>query len=296
MKIVAVMGSPRGRGAGHEIVKKIEQTMAAMGEVRFEYIFLREVNLRPCTGCYVCMAHGEDECPLKDDRAAIEQKLLAAEGVILSSPMYVANVSWQMKVFLDRFAYTNHRPRFHRQKVLTVVNMAGGPGKEALRALRWAMGGRQIVRELAITTPPWPQTEREVARKERAIAAAAQAFYRACADDSLPRPTFARHVDFLMMQRLSRECRQELPADHEFYKGKSYYYATAMNPIKALAARAIVWVAMGLWTSRMGPGPVSWPAPRRDARRRGSEPRSAPVEGVPVAAGVDGPSASPHRS
>jgi multimeric flavodoxin WrbA len=83
------------------------------------------------------MARGEDKCPLQDDRAMMEQELLAANGVILSSPVHVANVSGLMKNFMDRFAYTNHRPRFHRQKVLTVVNMAGTSKKETLAALRW---------------------------------------------------------------------------------------------------------------------------------------------------------------
>jgi multimeric flavodoxin WrbA len=123
------------------------------------------------------MAKGEDKCPLKDDRAAIEQKLLAVDGFILSSPVYVGSVSWLMKNFIDRFAYLNHRPRFHRQKVLTVVNMAGTDKKGALSALKIALGyarGARIVHELAIATPPWLQTERAVADKERAIDVAAK--------------------------------------------------------------------------------------------------------------------------
>jgi len=125
MKILAIMGSPRGKGAGYAVVKKIEAGMKAMGDVEFTYLFLNDADLKLCTGCYTCLAKGEEKCPLKDDRAAIEQQLLAADGVILSSPMYVLNVSWLMKNFIDRFAYTNHRPRFHGQKVLTVVNMGG---------------------------------------------------------------------------------------------------------------------------------------------------------------------------
>jgi hypothetical protein len=39
------------------------------------------------------MAKGEDKCPLKDDRGAIEKKLLAADGVIFSAPVCVDNVS-----------------------------------------------------------------------------------------------------------------------------------------------------------------------------------------------------------
>ena len=174
MKILAIMGSPRGKGAGYQAVKKIEDRMKAMGDVEFEYLFLKDVNLKLCTGCYTCLAKGEEKCPLKDDRPAIEQQLLAADGVILSSPMYVLNVSWLMKNFIDRFAYTNHRPRFHGQKVLTVVNMGGDNPKTALDLLRNALGGLRIVYELGVVTPPWPQTERAVAKKERAIDAAAR--------------------------------------------------------------------------------------------------------------------------
>ena len=134
MKILAVMGSPRGKGAGYKIVQKIEDRMKAMGNVEFEYLFLKDANLKLCTGCYTCMAKGEEKCSLKDDRPAIEQQLLAADGVILSSPMYVLNVSWLMKNFIDRFAYRNHRPRFHGQKVLIVVNMGGDNPKTAARS------------------------------------------------------------------------------------------------------------------------------------------------------------------
>ena len=140
MKILAIMGSPKGKGSGYKIVRRIEDRMKAVGDVEFTYFFLKDANLKPCTGCYTCMAKGEDKCPLKDDRPAIEQMLMATNGVILSSPMYVLNVSSLMKNFIDRFAYTNHRPRFHRQKVLTVVNMGGDSPKSTLSFLKNALG------------------------------------------------------------------------------------------------------------------------------------------------------------
>src|SRR5512135_3161526 len=198
MKIIAIMGSPKGRGAGYRVVRKIEDRMRAMGNIEFEYLFLKDANLKPCTGCYTCIAIGEDKCPLKDDRAAIEQELLAADGIILSSPVHVDNVSWLMKNFIDRFAFMNHRPRFLRQRVLDVVNMAGTDKKGALSALKYALGGargERIVQKLVIATPPWPQTERAVAKKERAIEAAAEKFYRACLDTSLRPPAFKSYLD-----------------------------------------------------------------------------------------------------
>ncbi len=254
MKIIAIMGSPKGKGSGYKVIRMIENRMKEMGGVRFEYLFLKDAFLKPCTGCYTCMANGEDKCPLKDDRAAIEQRLLGADGVILSSPVHVANVSGLMKNFIDRFAYRNHRPQFFRQKVLTVVNMAGTDKA----SLRYTLGGSRIVHELAIQTPPWPQTERQVAKKERAIKEAAEIFYKACIDTSLPKPIFSDYMHFLLMQKLSIECRQYLPADYAFYNGKAYYYDTRINPIKALAAKAIVEV-MTKFMKDIGPGNIVWP-------------------------------------
>jgi multimeric flavodoxin WrbA len=263
MKILAIMGSPKGKGSGYKIVRMIEDRMKTLGDVEFAYLFLKDANLKPCTGCYTCMAKGEDKCPLKDDRAAIEQMLLAADGVILSSPQYVLNVSWLMKNFIDRFAYTNHRPRFHRQKVLAVVNGGGDNPKSALASLRYALGGSRIVHELGIATPPWPQTERAVAKKERAIDAAVKKFYRACLDTSLSSPTLHSLFLFLLRQRIYFECRQYLPADNAFYNGKAYYYETNINPIKAAAAKAIAGVMVNMMKD-MGPGNVPWPVAKKE--------------------------------
>lgn len=212
------------------------------------------------------MTKGEDKCPLKDDRALIEQKLRGADGIILSSPVYVNNVSGLMKNFIDRFAYTNHRPCFHRQKVLTVANTGVGGQKKTLSALKYALGGQRIsggVHELSVATPPWPQTGRAVARKERAIDVAADKFYKACLDTAQTKPTFSNYLNFLMMQKFSLECRQYLPADYAFYNGKTYYFDARVNPIKAAAAKAIVRIMMP-FIKDMGPGNISWPAAKKE--------------------------------
>ncbi len=270
MKILAIMGSPKGKGSGYRIVKKIESRMKAVGDVEFEYLFLKDANLRPCTGCYTCLAKGEEKCPLRDDRATIEQKLLAADGVILSSPMYVLNVSGLMANFIDRFAYANHRPRFHRQKVLSVINMGGDSPKAALKFLRHALGGARVVQELGIATPPWPQTERAVAKKEHAIAVAAEKYYRACLDTSLPSPSLRDLVVFLFRQKACLICREYLPADYAYYSGKTYYYETKINPIKAAMATLLARFMMS-WMKDKRPGNIPWPGGKFDkaSDRRG---------------------------
>ncbi len=252
------MGSPKGKGSGYKIIRQIEDRMKAMGNIDFEYLFLKDANLKTCIGCFNCVTKGEDKCPLKDDRAAIEQKLLGADGIILSSPVYVLNVSWLMKNFIDRFAYTNHRPRFHRQKVLTVVNSGGMGLKETSSLVKLALGGSRVVHDLGVGTPPWPQTEKAVAKKEKAIRVAAEKFYKACLDTSLPSPTFYNYMIFLIQKRVGTDCREYLPADYAFYNGKDFYYEVKVNPVKATAAKVLVRFVMNMMKD-MGPGSVSWP-------------------------------------
>jgi NAD(P)H-dependent FMN reductase len=253
MKILAIMGSPRGKGKGYEIVRMIEEGMKAKGEVAFEYLFLKDASLKPCLGCYLCMSKGEDKCPLTDERSSIENRILDADGIILSSPVYVLNTSGLMKNFIDRFAYSNHRPKFHSQKILAVMNSGGSGLKAALASLRNALGGAHVVRKLGLATPLWPQSESAVSKKKKLIETAAEQFYAACLVKTPQKPSLIRYTTFLLQQKFFESCKQFLTADYSFYSGKSYYFETKINPITKVLANAIVKLA-GKSIKELGPG------------------------------------------
>jgi multimeric flavodoxin WrbA len=262
MKVLAIMGSPKGKGAGYKVVQLIEKRMKEAGNVEFEYLFLKDGNLGLCKGCFACVTKGEGKCPLMDDREKIGQMIQDSDGVILSSPGYVQNVSWLMKNFIDRFAYTNHRPVFHRQKVLLVANSGGAGLKEALAPMRIALGGARVVHELGVGTPPWPVREKVAAKNDRAVREAAEKLYRACLDTSLPKPGFNDYVRFAAQQRIGTECREWLPADYEFYRGKAYYYDAPISPFIKLAAGAMLRFVFFIMRD-MGPGMAKWPPQER---------------------------------
>ncbi|MEX2704817.1 MAG: NAD(P)H-dependent oxidoreductase [Candidatus Freyrarchaeum guaymaensis] len=112
MRVLAIIGSPKGKGNGYRVVQQIEKRMKGLGDVEFDYLLLKDANLETCQGCFTCISKGEDLCPLKNDRGKIEEQISNLDGVILSSPGNVQNVSWLMKNFIDRFAFTNHRLSF----------------------------------------------------------------------------------------------------------------------------------------------------------------------------------------
>lgn len=240
MKVLAIMGSPKGKGKGFEAVKKVEEHLKGMGEVDFEYLFLKDADLKPCKGCFVCISRGEDLCPLKDERAAIEKKLLEADGVILSSPGYVQNVSALMKNFMDRFAYTNHRLRFFNQKTLIIANGGSGMNKTN-EALRIALGGADIVDAVEIYSPPWKIKPKTIEKNERKLKDSAKKLYAAISNKTMKKPSFNEYMRFRFMKdMLSPGMQKYLPADFEFYKDKEYYYDVPISGIKKSAVGMLV--------------------------------------------------------
>ncbi len=180
MHVLAIIGSPR-KGHSYRVTQQIEQRLTRSADVRFEYVFLSQINLQPCRGCYVCQSRGEQYCPLKDQRADLVQKMRQADGVIFVSPVYTANVSGLMKNLMDRLAYTAHRPVFLGKPAMLVVT-GSMQTADTLRGLAWfGNAGFEIVSRLGVAV--WPshrlawqggkaadrRLEQAVSRFERAL-------------------------------------------------------------------------------------------------------------------------------
>ncbi|MBC3796088.1 flavodoxin family protein [Acetobacterium tundrae] len=243
MKVIAIMGSPH-KGKGYEIVQKIEVKLKRSDDIDFQYIFLSDVNLQPCIGCFSCIAKGESFCPLQDDRKIIEKKILDADGVILSTPGYTQNVSGLMKNFMDRFAYSLHRPKFFNQSLMLVAN--GGSGlRKVNKALAMTLGGGSKVCELKITTTPWEPTKKYADQTDRAIEESAKCFYASMVNKNNTSPELGNLIWFRIFKKMASLSEQNLPADYQFYKDKqNYFYPVRVNPIKNGLAEIIAIFAV----------------------------------------------------
>jgi len=121
--IVAVNGSPHG-GIGNTSVM-IEMLRPALTREGFEMevIHLAGLDIQYCTGCGFCMEKGK--CWIDDDHRRVTEKVLAAQGVILASPVYFFSVTGQMKTFFDRSLALGHKPRSTWKPGLAVCVSAG---------------------------------------------------------------------------------------------------------------------------------------------------------------------------
>jgi len=63
-------------------------------------VFLAEKKINYCTGCSACSGNGK--CVQKDDMSQILDKMMAADVIVLGSPVYFYSMCAQMKTVIDR--------------------------------------------------------------------------------------------------------------------------------------------------------------------------------------------------
>jgi multimeric flavodoxin WrbA len=105
-KIVALVASPR-KGRNSEYLARVALKAAEeLRDVETELVTMYGKVIKPCTACYRCdMAQEAEEkiCPaINDDFEPIVRKLIEADGIIISTPVYFGGVTAQLKAFIDR--------------------------------------------------------------------------------------------------------------------------------------------------------------------------------------------------
>ncbi|MGB7789444.1 flavodoxin family protein [Methanoregula sp.] len=106
MKILAIHGSPRTIRSTTRILTNFVLEGAAEAGAETEMIDLCDFRVSPCTACEGCSFNGI--CVYEDDVPAIVARMKEADGIIFASPVYIDNVSGQMKLFFDRLADAIH--------------------------------------------------------------------------------------------------------------------------------------------------------------------------------------------
>ena len=101
MKKTLILSSSPRRGGNSDTL--CNEFLRGAREAGFpaEKIFLGDKAIRYCTGCSVCSLYGKP-CPQKDDMSEILDKMLAADVIVMATPVYFYTMSAQMKTLIDR--------------------------------------------------------------------------------------------------------------------------------------------------------------------------------------------------
>jgi multimeric flavodoxin WrbA len=137
MKIIGFNASPRKSGNTAWSIGQILEGAAATG-AETQLFHSSELVISPCRGCLGCVKG--DGCVVVDDMSEIYAALKQADALVLGSPIYMAQMSGQAKVFTDRlFAQTTPRfsPHFKEEnagKKLVLVFTQGNPDQSKFQA------------------------------------------------------------------------------------------------------------------------------------------------------------------
>ncbi|WP_346857452.1 flavodoxin family protein [uncultured Draconibacterium sp.] len=105
MKVVAFNGSPRREGNTAILIDEMFKILNAKG-IETEKIQLGNKPVHGCTACGKCREIQDGKCHIKNDHLnyCIE-KMIEADGIILGSPVYFADVTSEIKALIDVAGY-----------------------------------------------------------------------------------------------------------------------------------------------------------------------------------------------
>ena len=107
MKVIAFNGSARKQGNTAILINHVFSELEKEG-IETELVELAGKKIQGCTACYKCFETKDRKCSVKNDivNDCIE-KMVEADGIILGSPTYFADITSEMKALIERAGFTS---------------------------------------------------------------------------------------------------------------------------------------------------------------------------------------------
>ena len=105
MKVVAFSGSARKDGNTAILVRQAFAELEKEG-IETELVQLAGETIRGCTACYKCFGTKDRSCAVSTETGDVVNdciaKMVEADGIIIASPTYFADISAETKALIDR--------------------------------------------------------------------------------------------------------------------------------------------------------------------------------------------------
>ena len=99
MHLLVLAGSPRKGGNSDLLCDALICGAEEVGNTA-EKVYLRDLHIVPCRACYGC--RGTGACVQRDDMTQLLEKMIAADVIVLATPVYFYAMDGQMKTMIDR--------------------------------------------------------------------------------------------------------------------------------------------------------------------------------------------------
>lgn len=129
MRVLGISGSPR-RGGNTDILVQTALDVLADEGMETEFLSLADRPIRPCMACRGCATAEGFRCVQEDPAfEGMIEKFLAADGILVGSPVYFGSATPQTMALLDRVGYVARmKQNFLRRKVGAAIVVARRAG------------------------------------------------------------------------------------------------------------------------------------------------------------------------
>ena len=108
MKVLILNGSPKNEQSNTlKLTNSFLDGMKEYGAIEEEYIHVSQKDMKPCLGCFCCWTKTPGQCVYHDDMKEMIPKLLEADVIIWSFPLYYFGMPSGIKAFMDRMLPMN---------------------------------------------------------------------------------------------------------------------------------------------------------------------------------------------
>jgi len=105
MKVVAFNGSPRKEGNTASLIKHVLEELEKEG-IETETVQVGGKSINGCTACTKCFENKDRKCVIdKDIVNDCIEKMFEADGIILASSTYFADLTPELKALIDRAGF-----------------------------------------------------------------------------------------------------------------------------------------------------------------------------------------------
>ena len=118
-KVLIISSTPRKGGNSDILCDEFAAGAKAAGN-KVEKVRIADKKIGYCTGCYACQKTGT--CAIKDDAKKVIDKMMAADVIVLASPVYFYSISAQLKALFDRTVVVY--PNLTNKKFYFILTMA----------------------------------------------------------------------------------------------------------------------------------------------------------------------------
>ncbi len=130
MRVLGVSGSPRPGGNTDILVNTALEVIGGEG-IETDFLSLADRPIKPCMACAGCMKSDEIRCVQQDPAfEGMMDRFIAADGILLGSPVYFGSATPQIMALLDRVGYVARKHKgLLRRKVGAAVVVARRAGQ-----------------------------------------------------------------------------------------------------------------------------------------------------------------------